>query len=658
MKLQSIDAQLLTKNLRNLGVAHTPQSSQDVFFGSATQITNSLESAGAATNLAIYSLESNDDDVLAKGLTLAIAALLELKADFAVHRITLPELQLPALGETARLTGSIAWHDSEYRLHWQATIPFGVETKKWESHHHSLPDLLNRLPHLATSIARDFDPPAELNPTDFPVLNDEASVCKELLIACWDFERQMFLNLAGAPVNDDEFQATIVRLIEVSHQRSCPFSRWLAQYSLVRSLLPGAPSLEIAMNQINSILESLPQNGRGVALALRHLAQAGQPVLAIEKLHECIQAAGRNIHAVHNLADLYARAHRLPEACEVVQRAIEASDEPHEFALQYAQLLVSSHDMEVEIQHLPLTERTATWGDADDALREAVAAFQLELAIRPQNYAAKCESLLLQLELDPVAFWDGFTELANEPAAIEELRHLIAELQTMERDFLKGREILQAACARYPTSIELRCAYVECLLYLSEHDAAWIELESLTSMPETRKEELRYLIEPLLLVAQDPEFEFRLGEITSDIQRGSIRESDLVFLEDNLELAPHQLNLYLLLSAGYQIHGDLDSAMEILLEANEFIKDEPDLLHHLSLTSWRMNQTEVAFRFLEKGLSLDPLNVPLLVQQALYHLLQDEEELAKKYMVRAESLDEQHPSMNQLKAFIARRSNE
>ncbi|MCY3935905.1 MAG: hypothetical protein OXG09_07945 [Chloroflexi bacterium] len=658
MKLQAIDAQLLAKNLRSLGVANTPQGSQDVFFGSAAQITNELVSAGAETRLAIYPLKTDDDEALAQGLTLAVTALLELTADMIVHRLPQPALELPALGETARLTGRINWHRSALRLHWQATIPLSVATKNWEIQHHSLPELLNHLPQLAASMASDFDQSSERFPLEFPHFLDEATVRREYLKHSWDYETLLFLSLAGSPVSDDEFQSALGRLIEMAQQNSCPLSRWLAQHSLVRSLLPGAPTLEIAMNQIDAILECLPQNGSGYALALRHLAQVGQREFAIQKLQDGLQSSGASVHAVQNLADLYARAHRLPEACEVLQRAIETCDEPHEFALQYARLLLKIYDDDVEIQHLPLTGQTKTLADGEAVLREAMAAFQLEPASRPQNYAAKCESLLLQLELDPAEFWDGFAELANEPAALDELRQLIEELQTFEGDGEIGREILKIACARFPTSIELRCLYAQYLLYWNEHAAALLELESLMSLPEAQTLEYQNLTEPLLLVARDPEFEFRLGEISTELQRGAIRESDLVFLEENLEWAPHQLQLYLMLAAGYQIHNDLDSALEILLEANEFIADEPDLLHHLSLTSWRMKQTEMAFRFLEKGLSLDPLNVPLLVQQATYHLLQEEEELAKKYMVRAESLDERHPSVNQLKAFIARRATE
>lgn len=655
---QIVDSELLAKNLRSLGAVQTHQGSQDVFFGAGAQIASSIASEKSGTRIAIYPIASAKDEVFAQGLTLALAALLELATNFDVYRILIPELELPSLGETARFHGNILTDADSQSLNVKAVTPFGSQSFDWEFTFVSPSDLLRRITNLTETIAFDVGNTQFEKPADYPQLIQITSSCEQHLTMCWDFEYEMFLGLSGKRVNSRDFQTHIANLIDIAGNHNRSLSSWLAQICLIRSLLPGSPCNEFAVSQIDPIIESLPLNGRLIATALENYALSGHHESAINQLINLCQRNEVNVDILHTLANEYARAHRFNEACEVYQNAIGRGIDPHQFALEYARLLLRLYDSEQDVQQLPLNDISSFNIGPDDILKEAISAFHLESSINPEHYAAKIEQLQIQMELEPDQFWVGFTELSNIPAATEELRTLIIEMQSFEGDWQEGKEILAAACARFPDCIELRCAYAEYLLLINDHYAAQSELEKLSSQIDDHHLDNTITIERLLLDSKFPEFEFRLGEITSDIQSGTIRESDLNYLENSLDAAPHQLDLYNLLAAGYQIHSDLVSAFEILLEAKELLGNEPNLLHHLSVLSWQMDQTEMAFSFLEEGLRNEPLYIPLLVQFARFHLLQNEEEIAKKYIVRAESLDEDHPSIRQLRTHIASEMSE
>ena len=658
MKQQIVDSQLLAKNLRSLGAAQTHQGPKDVFFGAGAQIAGSIASEKAETRIAIYPIASPNDKVFAQGLTLALAALLEYTTKFDVYRILIPELELPSLGETTRIHGSLHNDTVSQSLSMNAEIPFGSEDLNWEISFSSQSDLLRRITDLKETIAFDIGNPKFEKPADYPQLIQLTNSCEQYLTMCWDFEYAMFLGLSGKRVNIGDFQNYIANLIDISGNHNGSFSSWLAQVCLIRSLLPGSPCNELAVSLINFIIDSLPPNGRLIATALENYALSGHHESATNLLIDLNQKNEVNIAILHTLANEYARAHRFNEACEVYQNAIHRGTDPHQFALEYARLLLRLYDSEQDVQQLPLNGISSFNISPDDILKEAVSAFHLESSTNPEHYAAKVEQLQIQMELEPSQFWVGFAELSNIPAATEELRTLIMEMQSFEGDWKEGVEILASACARFPDCIELRFAYAEYLLLINDHYAAHSELEELSSRIDDHNLDDTITFERLLLDSKYPEFEFRLGEISSDLQSGTIRESDLDFLENSLDAAPHQLDLYNLLAAAYQIHNDLVSAFEILLEAKELLGNEPNLLHHLSVLSWQMGEAEMALSFLQEGLRKEPLYIPLLVQSARFHLMQDEEELAKKYIIRAESLDEDHPSIRQLRAHIARDMSE
>ena len=650
------DSQLLAQNLQLLGVERVRgDRAQDVFFGAAPQITHVSAAGRPELRIAIYPLQSDNDGHWTNGLTLALAALLEDCDNCQVFRLLAPGLELSSLGETARLTGQLQTTEGQHSLRLRAHIPFGAEEHNWKIEAADLPTLIARLPALAREIAGDLNGNEALKTLESalptPTGNDQTTY--EALSVCWSFERDLFIALSGQEWPDSEIQTQLERLLNIARHDERPFTSWLARRCLIRSLLPGAPSAELAAAYLPTMLAALPDDSHFAASALQNLALVGARDSALAQLENLSESEPPPTVIVYVLANVYARAFRLSDTCAVYQDALAVVTDPAELALDYARQLTQLSESEQIITRLPLTTTETVRFDADDILREACAAYDIVLRAWPQNFAAQYEQLLLLLDLEPARFWEGFADLAAAPAAGEELRALIGELESYEGDFATGRQILQSARANAPERIDLRCAYAEYLLLMDERVAALDELQEARARIQDERHDDIAEIERLLLAAGDAEFEMRLGEISASLRGGAIRESELEFLENALESAPRQLHLYTLLATGYQRQRDFVSALEVLLDAREQLGDEAALLHHLGTLTWQLGEREVALRYLEDGLRTHPFYVPIFAQLARCHFSLGEEEQARKYIVRAESLDAENPSLLQLQAYIA-----
>lgn len=651
MNDEALDARLLTENLRMLGVERAGSGNRgDIFFGAAPQIVAAQE---AAQRFAIYPLQSEREPLLAGGIMLALAHLLEDGGDCRVHRMFASQIELPMLGETARLAGELRATDDHISLELRASIPFGGEAQRWQRQEATPSALLARLPQLARELIDHQDgdlPDADVSqyPATIETRLDDAS-----LRACWDFERSLFFALAGIEWPEADRQAQLERLLIVARRDDLPFAAWLARCCLLRSLLPGNPINERAIATLPEALAALPDDQHFAAQALANLARCGEREQALAQL-EIRNDEQKETIITRALAAEYARAFRLADACEVLQAALQTGADQTGLALDYARQLVRLSESDQAIDDLPLTAPAGNPLDTEDILSEACAAYEIVLRAEPADRDARYECLLILLELSTARFWDGFGEMAGIPAAGESLRELIDELESWDGDLSPGRRILDEARAQAPERLELYFASAELLLLMDERDAALAALEEARASLDNGRREDRREWERLVLVAADEEFEIRLGEINASLRGGRVSESDLEFLEDSLESAPNQLDLYLMLSAGYQLQGDLASALEVLLDAREQLGDEAAILHRLGAFTYRLGERETAQRYLDEGRRAHPHYLPILTQLALHHFDQGEDEAARPFIARAESLDAESPSLLQLKAFIAR----
>ena len=642
----------LTQGLRWLGVERSIETgAQDVFFGAAPRVAHA-QMDWRQLRLAIYPLVGDGDSAWPRGVMLTLAHFLESNRNCRVYRLLDPDIILPSLGETHRLNGSWQVNSAGYTLQLVARIPFGTEEERWERQAETLPKLLEMLPALATEILLTIGAEEGNFQSDALYLSlEELERDSETnLKICWQFEQALFSALGGNEWPEMRIREQLGQLLRIAGLGKHGFGTGLARVCLLRAILPGAPCAAIAIDFLPEMLATFPSDWDFQARALRNLASLNAHEDAVAQLRLRLQETKTPPSSIITvLADLLANAHRLREANEIYQLALQNCDQPSEWALPYARQLVALSESEQSIATLPLTQPAPGQFTADEIIQEALAAYAIALEAEPRNFSIHCEWLLLLLHIDPQRFWLGFAALAKEPVAIEYLRTIIGELESYDGDLTPGKEALLTASQQYP---EMRCVYAEMLLLDGESARAAEQIR--TARAFTKDRDGIAELERLALIAEYDGFEMRLGEIQASLQSGSIREDDLSFLEQSLDTAPHQLQIYLYLAAGYRLHQDYPSALEVLLDAREQLGDQPPLFQQLSEISWLLDERELALRYLQQGLAAHPLDLNILVALARLHLNQGEEDQARQFLLRAESLDSGHPALTRLKAFIAR----
>jgi Flp pilus assembly protein TadD len=162
-------------------------------------------------------------------------------------------------------------------------------------------------------------------------------------------------------------------------------------------------------------------------------------------------------------------------------------------------------------------------------------------------------------------------------------------------------------------------------------------------------------IDRLMLIAEDPDFEQQLGEITDLVNAGSeLSEADMDFLEQAMEKAPSFVDLYILLANAYLHFDEVSDALDVLLDGQKVLPDSPQLAANLAKALWRAGENELAFECLNKALVKNKNYVPLLALTGQFLFEDGQDEEAKTFLSRAEALDSQDPVLREVRVAIAK----
>ncbi|MBZ0303410.1 MAG: hypothetical protein K8J31_26950, partial [Anaerolineae bacterium] len=212
---------------------------------------------------------------------------------------------------------------------------------------------------------------------------------------------------------------------------------------------------------------------------------------------------------------------------------------------------------------------------------------------------------------------------------------------------------IQAAPNRTDLYLNLSAVY----LLDEESDAArqWLEkAQKLTDDEATRAD-----IERMLLAADDPELETRLGEITDIVNAGNTLEvEDVEFLEQILKQVPSYAEVCVLLAKAYLNWEEVASALETLLDGYKYSSDDPEIVTLLSQTLWESGEEDLAFSYLNKGLIGSPHYVPLLALAGQCLFEDGQTDAARAYLLRAEAISPRDPALVRVRQHIGRSLNQ
>jgi tetratricopeptide (TPR) repeat protein len=665
----------LAQRLINLRERQSTNRVATAIFGTAGTLSRNLDTR-ERVRIGMWPCVSADAPETAMGLFALLAALLERWQDIRVYRLfarldgepadytwtidqsqfSVDDWQIEPLDENVAVWGSLA----RTAVGWALTVEFendldDEDTITLTYDAETVAALVNTLPQVTRDIAEALESTRVLLDAYEPT-NDADERIQPLLdqLARWNINLLLSLwGVAWPSIHDD-----LDRLLDTATAVGGDFGAWAAGSTIGHALLPGYAEVgEMVSEQADAIIERFPQTSYPAMAISGGLYNRGEAQRAQDMMEDCIANHPQSTRAYTLLALLYRRSGQYQEVLETYQAAIEAEAVDATLYQRYAEFLTllqgyNGDFVLIEAEDYPEDDRT-TW--------EAVEALEEALALDPD----RAELLRLQLVLlvgvmeepaEEERLWAGFERLVGSDETGDSVRAVVDAFYNLEA-FDPGITILENAIEASPERPDLHVNLAVAYLLADEGDLAAEQLEAAEDL--TDDDNILADIDRLMLQADDPEFEAHLGEIIALVDANSnLGRSDMEFLESAIEDAPSLAEAYVLLARAYLIKDQSDKALEVLLDGHNENEDDPDIVHLMAQLLWENEEYELAFKYLNIGVTANPNHVPLLVLTGQYLFEDDQLETARAYFGRAEAIAPRHPALVQARASIAELMNE
>ncbi len=522
----------------------------------------------------------------------------------------------------------------------------------------SLGEMVSNLPDLAEQIATRFgasllDDTLPLYTLENEISDDESN---DLFAQVLQWERHLLGHLWDIDWDDVEIETAYNALLDVAQvgQGKSDYGAWLAAQAVAQAMRPGYSVIgDLLVEHLRRFQDAFMDAPNAIPLVAEAVFKMGQAQQAYSLLEAHTSSYPQNPQSWLKLGDLYARGGRAQEAIDRFQTAIENEAVDQYLYRSYGNLLVLVEQyQDVFVEEFVLIEPD-DYDPTDLVLQEAVAAYEESLRLDAGNvrvWYAKLEQLAALGEESE--FWEGFARLLPLDRTGEYTREVIESLYDFQ-DIETGIAELEKERDKHPERVDI---YINlALLHLAAEDGAVAREVLETARGMTTQSTVLADIESLLLRADDPEFEYRFGEMATIVAAGnSLNASDVEYLEEAAENAPHFVDIHLTLAQAYHAWDDKDAALEVLLDTQQKLPDHPEVLRMLTQILWDSGEREVAFQYLNRGLQSFPFDVPLLVQAGRLLFINEQFTESRRYLALAEEIQPRNPNLREVQTYIAR----
>ena len=640
-------------------------------FGTAGSEGQALYAGQPALRIGLWPLRSAEKPELAMGLFTLLGFLLERWQGVRVYRLAarleeessqwqwsmansqfgVDDWQLDGLDDNVGIWGELECDSAGLRLAlFVEDDRLAEDTPPVEISYNArtLSALVNALPGVARQIAFTLNVDVFRRNSPLYAGGDwKEGALQEALELAFRQELRLYLHLWGQTRSDNQ---TIEDLQQLA-QRVQPLGEigaWISAKCQAR-WLHFSDDGEMLQPAVALQDELFPEFAAAAIIVAETIFARGRPGRAIELLEAREEGADSTL--VLALADFYRRSGRVSEAVDALQDGIEAGQRSCDLLTYYGDLLQAMDLGGMSCESLVFVDPDQE--PQDTQLWEALAAWEAAHQLEPENPQLLQRMLVSLAELDSedARFWPAFEALVTLEDGNEALRQVIDACYGLD-SLAPALSLLQDAFARQPNNLELGLNLAEVLLL--EQDEAALETLLAKLRPLARDEEAQAEIARLQLMAEEPEFEMRLGEIEGVLDAGNaLGSQDTEWLEDIIVRAPGLGGMHALLARAYQGWNESAAALETLLDGFRRFPADAELAALLGAHLWLAGEEELAFEFLGKGLAQNPNDVPLLALTGQYLFEDEQEAAARSCLARAEALAPRHPALAQARARIA-----
>lgn len=644
-------------------------------FGTIGDLSSTLEINKPRLRIGFWPFRSSTNPEAALGLAAALAFALERYRDVRVYRLfarvegdlenyqwdisqsqfDVDDWQLDDLDENIAIWGSLEQSDGSWKLDINIENDLLEEDDSLKTFTYEaslLSGLISRLIQIAEDIA-GFIEPGEVKIVA-PVYEDgtwDETNLKALLERAFDWELKLFLSIWGKPWMDS-IEADKNALIRAG-QEVGQFGAWLVSRLVARALVVAdEEASDTLVAYVDDLVDAFPDSLLPPIFLGSALYESGRVQEAYELLEAAIQEREDDADLYLTLGEIYRLGGRPGDAMSIFQEAIQSGKATPIIYVRYADLVLAMDTNNLLMEDFVMIDADRI--RADRMTHEAIEAYQAALDAQPDNLEALYRQLMQFLELGRAdrRFWPGFERIVQIDKTGERVRGLVDAFYNLD-DVTPAFKILKEAVARNPERADLPLNLAVAYLAAEQTDAAITHLNrarGLTDDPLILAD-----IERLMLAAEDPDFETRLGEITDVVSAGNaLSTEDVEFLEEAVERAPSFAEGYLLLAKAYIAWDEPATAIETLLDGHKRLPDDPEIAALLAQTLWEAGERASAFGYLNKGLGSNPNHVPLLALTGRYLFEDGQDDAAKAYLARAELIAPNDPVLTQVRIAISR----
>lgn len=644
-------------------------------FGAGSAAMKELEINKPALRIGLWPVISHEQPETAMGILALIGLLLERYNSTRVYRIfvmlegepvdfkwdiqksqfEVDDWQVNDLDENVALWGTLIF-DNGYRLMLEVEYDIHEDVRAFTLHGSSLTELITALPGFVDEIAQYLEAvqPDTITPI-FPALTTADEILlKDVLHAAFHWERKLFLSLWGTPWDESEWQADKLAL-ESAGQQAGEFGAWVTAASFAHTILMGSDEdvTALFLPGIDSLIASFPES----YLPALILARAVFRIRQLQPAYDLLEAAVENypdVALLHlALAELYRSGGRLQDAVETFQAAIDDNVTDALLFSRYADLLAVLDYSGIRLADYLLI-------DPDDfenpMAAEAIYAYQQSLVQNPDQPGILSAQLLLLLDMNAESeIHKSFEQLLRYDKSGNHIRQVAEAFYDYGSAHLVI-DSLSNATRNNSERLDLQVSLA--VIYLAAEEPEKAETVLRQARQSTSEPEILADIDRLLLSAEDPEFEMRLGEITDIVNAGSPADTeDVEFLESIIERVPTFEEAYILAAKAYLRWDEPGTAIETLLDGHRHLPHDPDIAFLLAESLWDTGEEELAFNYLNRGIRSNPNYVPLLALMGKFLFEDDQLDLARQYLARADAISPRDPVLAQVRLHISRTSN-
>lgn len=678
------DILTFARKLMRINEKAVRSNTASAIFGSVGDLPQAITNR-AAYRIGLWPCTSSDKPELAMGMWAALAHLLERWRDIQVYRLfvklegdpddfkwsmeqsqfTVKDWDIDPLDENIGLWGKLEQEGDAWKL--TATIDNDMLTGEDNKSENlsisadSATALISMLPDFAASIAEKIGA-NRIDNTDTPYpseIHEENAEFLALMQQVLDWDVKLVAYLWDVEWEDEDIEDDFQNLIAASQASQSDFSAWLTAKSIAHTMRPGYSVIgDLLVESVGEIISASPNSHYPAPIMAGALYNMGFAPNSYRLLEDEVKAHADNKIAWLKLAELYASGGHLAESVERFQTAIEKDAVNSHLFRAYGNVLLAADQYGVIIESFAFIDPDEF--DEDELVWEAIEAYQKALENDPNDtralYSQLLQLILVDNEDEDERLWSNFEKLVSLDISGEYIRDVIESFYDVE-DISLGIETLERLLSEQPERIDLYINLAS--LHLVHEDG--LAARPLLEKAKGLSTDLGILadIERLLLTADDPNFEQRFAELVGILDAGNELPADEVeYLENIVEQSPNLVQGQLALARSYYFWDDTDEALEVLLDTQERIPDQPDILDWLARILWESDEKELAFQYLNRGIQNYPFNVQLLSRIGLYLFDNKQLKNARAYLSRAEEIAPRHPELQRVRSYIARKLGE